>query len=447
MVLERSDEPPRLGDRQVDSTKKLKTLFGSKLAVSASWPLAVSSMKPVRTLYICYFGLREPLVQTQVLPYLRELALNEIVVFLMTFEPQMSKRWTPQSLADEQARLQGEGISWTALPYHKSPSAPATLYDIAIGAWSAVRLVRRHKINVLHARAHIPLAMALLAARVTNCALVFDIRGLMAEEYADAGVWAENSLRFRAIKRLEQAGIRKADQLVVLTNAMKKWLLNHRLRAADSVEVIPCCVDFAPHTEATSEAEPTNESFEVIYAGSVTGLYLLEEMGRFFLELQAREPRAFLRILTMSSATEAGDRLRRVGLDPKDFWIGKVSPNEVPRYLRRARLGLSFRKSTFSQLAASPTKIAEYLAAGLPVVSNAGIGDIDDLLHKEPGVGVVLQDFTAAEFSRAAEAALALAVDASTPARAVEVSRRYFDLHTIGGSGYANVYKRIASAL
>ena len=26
-----------------------------------------------KTLYICYFGLREPLVQTQVLPYLREL--------------------------------------------------------------------------------------------------------------------------------------------------------------------------------------------------------------------------------------------------------------------------------------------------------------------------------------------------------------------------------------
>jgi hypothetical protein len=26
-----------------------------------------------RTLYICYFGVREPLVQTQVLPYLREI--------------------------------------------------------------------------------------------------------------------------------------------------------------------------------------------------------------------------------------------------------------------------------------------------------------------------------------------------------------------------------------
>jgi len=404
-------------------------------------------MKPLRTLYICYFGLREPLVQTQVLPYLRELAAGEVLVYLMTFEPQMQQRWTAQALADERARLEGQGISWTALPYHKSPSAPATLYDIMAGTLAAVRLARRHRINVLHARAHIPLAMALMAARITKCALIFDIRGLMAEEYADAGVWAENSLKFRAIKKLEQAGIKKADQLVVLTKAMKLWLVNNGWKRAENIEVIPCCVDLAAYTGAARKAGAATDRFEVIYAGSVTGLYLIEEMGRFFLELKAREPRAFLRILTTSSAAEAGERLKGVGLEPEDFWIGRVSPAEVPQYLRGARLGLSFRKATFSQLAASPTKIGEYLAAGLLVVSNAGIGDIDDLLHKEPGVGVVLQDFTAAEFSRAAEAALALAVDASTPARAVEVSRRYFDLHTVGSSGYANVYKRIASAL
>ena len=406
-------------------------------------------MKPVRTLYVCYFGLREPLVQTQVLPYLRELAAAEVAVYLMTFEPQMSQRWTAQALADEQARLEADGIRWTALPYHKSPSAPATLYDIVAGTLAAVRLVRRHRINVLHARAHIPLAMALIAASVTKCALIFDIRGLMAEEYADAGVWAENSLKFRAIKRLEKAGIRRSDQLVVLTYAMKGWLVNSQLKSAENIEVIPCCVDFAGYADAAAEVETSveaqvvlPETFEVIYAGSVTGLYLLEEMGRFFLQLRALEPRAFLRILTTSSATEAGERLRRVGLEPEDFWIGGVSAQEVPRYLQRARLGLSFRKPTFSQLAASPTKIAEYLAAGLPVVSNAGIGDIDDLLEREK-VGVLVHDFTPETFAAAARRALELANDASVEARCVDVARHRFNLKTVGAEGYIRVYRRI----
>ena len=37
----------------------------------------------MRTLYICYFGLREPLVQTQVLPYLRELVRDGVGVYLL----------------------------------------------------------------------------------------------------------------------------------------------------------------------------------------------------------------------------------------------------------------------------------------------------------------------------------------------------------------------------
>lgn len=401
-------------------------------------------MKPLRTLYICYFGLREPLVQAQVLPYLRALAAGGIGVHLLTFEPEIRRTWTAQAETDERARLAAEGVSWSALAYHKRPSLPATLYDIAAGARAAIRLVREHGIGVIHARAHVPLAMALIAQRVTGCRLVFDIRGLMAEEYADAGVWAEGSLKFRGIKKLERTGLKRADQVVVLTRAMRDWLLKHRLATAEKIEVIPCCVDFARYPGDQDGHEPPGERFEVIYAGSVTGLYMLEEMARFFAALKTREPKALLRILTMSPRDHAAARLRQAGLSTDDFWIGKASADEVPRQLRRARLGLSFRRPTFSQVAASPTKIPEYLAAGLPVVSNAGIGDVDSLLERER-VGVVVRDFTSAEFARAAEAAHGLANDASVRTHCVEIARRHFDLQAVGGKGYANVYSRIAN--
>ena len=52
---------------------------------------------PLRALYICYFGLREPLVQTQVLPYLCELAGGGVEMSLLTFEPEATRRWTPAS--------------------------------------------------------------------------------------------------------------------------------------------------------------------------------------------------------------------------------------------------------------------------------------------------------------------------------------------------------------
>ena len=402
-------------------------------------------MKPLRTLYICYFGLREPLVQTQVLPYLRALAASGLEVYLLTFEPEFQSALIMPDRAEQRAKLAGDGIEWFALPYHKRPSLPATLYDIAAGAKEAVRLLRKHDIDVIHARAHVPMAMALLAQKVTGCRLVFDIRGLMAEEYADAGVWTEGSLKFRAIKKLERAGIKRADQIVVLTRAMRDWLLSHSGARPEQIEVIPCCVDFARYTDNDlhqDRSEP--ERFEVIYAGSVTGLYLLDEMARFYLAVRAREPKAFLRILTMSNDRDAAAQLMRAGLTADQFWVGKVSPDEVPRHLSRARLGLSFRKPTFSQIAASPTKIPEYLAAGLPVVSNAGIGDVESLLDTER-VGIIVQEFNNAELERAAELAIGLANDPVVVARCVEVAERHFDLQSVGGAGYANVYSRLAA--
>ena len=230
----------------------------------------------IRTLYLCYFGLREPLVQTQVLPYLRQLAAAGIKVYLLTFEPRLRETWSEDELAKQQEQLKTEGINWSSLPYHKSPSIPGTIYDIIAGARFAIKLAKREGINVLHARAHVPLAMALLAAkRLSRVRLIFDIRGLMAEEYEDAGVWQRNSIVFRAVKKLERAGIKRANGILVLTKRMRDWLVAERLAAVKKIEVIPCCVDFSQYAEreahkpaATATAGEANERFEVVYAGS-----------------------------------------------------------------------------------------------------------------------------------------------------------------------------------
>ena len=408
----------------------------------------------MKTLYLCYFGLREPLVQTQVLPYLRELARAGVGVRLLTFEPEMARAWDAGALEAERARLAADPIEWSALPYHKRPSALATAWDVLAGAWAAARLVRRREVEVLHARAHVPLAMALLARLVApRCRVVFDVRGLMAEEYADAGVWAEGSLMFRAVKRLERAGLRRADQVVVLTERMREWVVGEGLAAAGKVTVIPCCVGLA-RFDAAGDAEGEDETvavgapvrFEVVYAGAVTGLYLLEEMAGFFKALRALRADAFFRILTRAPAAEVSAKLRGAGLSEGDFSVGAADPSEVPAHLARARLGLSFRKPTFSQIAASPTKIPEYLAAGLPAVSNAGIGDTDALLERER-VGVVVRGFSAADYEGAAARALALAEDPATRARCRQAARRFFDLAAVGGARYCEVYRRLGASL
>ncbi|MDT7809634.1 MAG: hypothetical protein QOJ70_3447, partial [Acidobacteriota bacterium] len=247
----------------------------------------------MKTLYLCYFGLREPLVQTQVLPYLRCLATAGVGVHLLTFEPEMRRAWNDEAIEAERARLSSDGIEWSALAYHSRPSALATAYDVLAGALTAARHVRRQGLDVLHARAHVPLAMALVARIFApRCRIVFDVRGLMAEEYADAGIWAEGSLLFRAVKWLERVGLGRADQVIVLTEKMREWVVGSGLTDAEKVTVIPCCVGLSRFSE---RAEGTGESkrFEVIYAGAVTGLYMLDEMARFFSALRELRADAF----------------------------------------------------------------------------------------------------------------------------------------------------------
>ncbi|HEX8737349.1 MAG TPA: glycosyltransferase [Pyrinomonadaceae bacterium] len=397
----------------------------------------------IKTLYISYFGIREPLVQTQVVAYLREIASGGVTVHLVTFEPNFKQSWTPDEIEEERKKLAAGGIKWHALAYHKSPSVPATLYDVAVGARFIRRLVRREGIDVLHARGHIPVLMASVANAGRDGEIIFDIRGLVAEEYADAGIFAHGSPPFRAIKWIEKLGLEKASQIVVLTNKMRDYLVKERNVKPEIIEVIPCCVDFSRIENAELKLPPATR-FELIYAGSVSGLYLLEEMCAFFLALKKRQPDAFFRILTKHPAAETAKAFQKLGIGENDYEVLSVKPSEVGTYIKQASLAISFRKSTFAQIAASPTKIPEYLAVGVPVVSNAGIGDTDALIENEK-VGVTVSDLSPEGYAEAVDKALALLQDASLAERCVRVAHAGFDLKTIGKNGYLNVYKKLSS--
>jgi glycosyltransferase involved in cell wall biosynthesis len=285
----------------------------------------------------------------------------------------------------------------------------------------------------------------MLARRLCGAKIIFDIRGLVADEYVDAGIWRTTGPVYRTIKWIERIGIARADQMVVLTERMSAWLVEEMKADPAKIEVIPCCADFSRFNGKGSGAAPETvaaDRFDVVYAGSVTGLYMLEEMGRFFLALRERRPNAYLRILTASPAAEASKTLNDLGLGEEDYWIGAVPPPEIPAYLRRAKVGLSFRKPTFSQIAASPTKVPEYLAAGIPVVSNAGIGDTDRTLL-DARVGIVMRDFSRESYDEAVGALLELLDDAGLAVRCRRIAYERFDLENVGAERYRKLYRRI----
>jgi glycosyltransferase involved in cell wall biosynthesis len=409
-------------------------------------------MKPVRTLYVCYFGLREPLVQTQVLPYLRQLKSENIRVSLLTFEPRLHDAWSTDDLDKQRAALSAEGISWHYVKYHKWPSLPATIYDMAMGVWAILRIMRREGVAVLHARGHVPAVMTAMAKKFMGGRMIFDIRGFLPEEYTDAGVWPENGYLYRGLKRVERYLLRVSDGFVLLTEKARELVFpgsSDRDNSGRPIEVIPCCVDFErfESVEQTSREALRSElkltgRRVIVYLGSFGGWYMTDEMTEFLAIAHQQDSSTFSLILTQSPKQMVFDSMSGRGIDANDFSVAQVTPGEVPRFLKAADLAISFIKPCYSKQSSSPTKIAEYLASGLPVVCNAGVGDLDKLIEEER-VGVLLREFNPAGYLRALNEIEVMRRDQNLGERLRAVARQEFDLASVGRTRYRRLYERL----
>jgi glycosyltransferase involved in cell wall biosynthesis len=409
-------------------------------------------MKPVRTLYVCYFGLREPLVQTQVLPYLRQLKSENIRVSLLTFEPRLHDAWSTDDLDKQRAALSAEGISWHYVKYHKWPSLPATIYDMAMGVWAILRIMRREGVAVLHARGHVPAVMTAMAKKFMGGRMIFDIRGFLPEEYTDAGVWPANGYLYRGLKRVERYLLRVSDGFVLLTEKARELVFpgsSDRDNSGRPIEVIPCCVDFErfESVEQTSREALRSElkltgRRVIVYLGSFGGWYMTDEMTEFLAIAHQQDSSTFSLILTQSPKQMVFDSMSGRGIDANDFSVAQVTPGEVPRFLKAADLAISFIKPCYSKQSSSPTKIAEYLASGLPVVCNAGVGDLDKLIEEER-VGVLLREFNPAGYLRALNEIEVMRRDQNLGERLLAVARQEFDLASVGRTRYRRLYERL----
>ena len=404
-----------------------------------------------RVMFISYNGMLDPLGQTQVLPYLRELAKKGVRFTLLSFERAVA--FTPEGVSrceELRRELETDGIEWHWLRYHQRPSVPATIFDVLAGIRKASVLVQRNKIEMVHARGHIPATIALALKRRFGIKMIFDLRGLMAEEYVDAEHWRQGSLPYRITKRAERQILAATDAIVTLTKKIwpiiREW---EGLRGrAPHHEVIPCCVDLARFRFSDEErARRRNElgladQFTIVYSGSLDGWYLTENMADFFASFVKRNPKAHLLWLTTGSHERVRELMnsRNVGTD--HYSVRSVAAADVPSYLSAADAGLAFIKKCVSKMASSPTKNGEYLACGLPLIINAGIGDSDALVD-EWQAGVLIEEFTEREYALAGPHIEAMVAAPNVRDQTRRVAEELFHLENVAGERYASLYQRV----
>ncbi|TIP05724.1 MAG: glycosyltransferase family 4 protein [Mesorhizobium sp.] len=389
------------------------------------------------TLYLTRNGLLEPLGQSQVMAYLRGLSRSHAVT-LITYEKD-EDRADAARMAAAQAECDALGIRWLPQRFLPRPKMIAPALSMMRMAWLVRREVLRHGIRLIHCRSYIPAAVVMAVTRFTRTPFIFDMRALWPEELITAGRLRRGSLLHRIIVGAERACLRRAAGVVSLTHAAVDYLKReYPAELADRrIAVIPTCADLDRFT-------PVGEERQARVIGCLgtllSGWFRIDWLCAFLEVALRRAPDLKIELTSRDDPV----RLRSaLGAElAGKITIGSAHPEEVPAILGRQFASVMFYAGgEVSELGRSPTRMAEVLGCGLPVVANEGVGDVARIIG-EYRVGVLAGSAAPQAMEKAWEELQTLLVDPGLPARCRAAAEAIFSL-AVGTENYRRLYSEI----
>lgn len=402
-----------------------------------------------KVLYISYDGMTDPLGQSQVLPYLVGLSTKGYEFTILSFEKK--DRFKKFKTVIEGITSEA-GIRWVPMKFTSKPPVLSKAYDRRKMKRKAFDLYKEYRYDMIHCRGYVSAEVGLSLKRKKGTKFFFDMRGFWADEKKDGGAWDQQNPIFRYVyrhyKKKEAQFIREADCIISLTEAGKEEIMKWpSYDPGVPLGVIPCCADMDIFS-LTSTADkikgrsllglPEND-LVISYLGSLGSWYMLDEMLELFAVIKERFTAAKFLFVTHSAPSMVLSKLHEHHINETDVLITEAMRHEVPLYVKASDINISFIQPVYSKLSSSPTKLAEVLAMGIPVIVNSGVGDVKSIVEKSEG-GIVIDEFNRENYLKIRNAIPALLqTDPAAVRRNVE---HIFSLSQ-GIKLYANAYNKI----
>lgn len=388
-------------------------------------------------LFVSYDGLTDPLGQSQILPYFISLSNLGHQITILSCEKRLksfnTKRLQLKKICEENE------INWQFVDYSKTPPILSTFSDLAKMKRLAMALHQSHHFDWVHCRTILTVNIG-LALQKKGSRLIFDIRGFWADERVDGKLWnLSNPLYafvYKVFKRKEKFAYQHADRIVTLTQSAQDQLVSQFGTKRKNMTIVPCMADLDHFSEKGVDYELQDHLVKRLdlenkliigYCGSLGTRYLIKEMLLCFKTIKDAKnlkPSIFL-IVTHSDTSELKKLITYYNLDGSVV-ITSSTYQAIPTYISIMDIALYFIFSGNSGKAVSPTKQAEFLALGVPIITNGGIGDSEKVLRTH-NCGEVVNLFSEEEFKKVATKIPNLL---SLPKEEIrETAKRFFDLN------------------
>jgi glycosyltransferase involved in cell wall biosynthesis len=214
--------------------------------------------------------------------------------------------------------------------------------------------------------------------------VVLDLHGIWPEELLSAGAIKMDSADWKDLQGLMRHLINGVDLTISLSEAMREYVLTNYDVDSRRVRVVP------PGGKAflVKYAERPQPS-RVVYAGTVTYRKHVDLFIRSIAHIQGRMPNVEFCV------TRKGDLLSsiqglasKLKVNPKYLWFPDLQ--ETLKFLSKSHIGVLPSTNDTSARISMPSKLFDYLSAGLPVVAN-DVGGWVNIIRKH-NLGRVTSD-------------------------------------------------------
>ena len=231
--------------------------------------------------------------------------------------------------------------------------------------------------------------------------IVVDIRGYWPAEYLynkgiedPAAATGDDQANYEKAYAFLKNILSRADAVTTVSTALKELLVKEFNASGDSA-VVPCCVSAITPDDKREEIRKgwgvRSDEIVLVYSGTTAAYQHLEDLTIPFMREVAKEnPKVRLAFFS-SEKEKIQQMLHSAGINIETVLLQSYQQKEVAAALNACDAGILIRKPTLVNRVANPVKIAEYLAAGLPIIIEKGVGGVaDELFERSLLKGIAL---------------------------------------------------------
>lgn len=390
-------------------------------------------------LVLTYWSYNDALIQAYTLPYLD--IMGKVLpegsrIHLLTLDP-------PDAKIPDLPRAGFIHHSFTYEPF----GFRGALVMLRL-LWSLVRLMRRERIDLVHAWGTPAGMIGYILSLITGRPLVIDSYEPHADAMVENGTWPAGGMAFRLLFLFERLQTKRASAVIAAAEGMRSYAQARYGTMPLNFHVKPACVDLDRFSfQNLKKAELMNSlgmegKLIAVYAGKFGGIYLGQEVFDFFRVARDHWGERFhVLLLTNHPQAELDAFISAAGLAPTMFTIRFVPHADIPDLMGLGDFALTPVKPVPTKRFCTPIKDGEYWALGLPVVITPEISDDSGIIERH-GIGSVLQGLNKAAYRKSVaeiDALLAEHDRSSMYAKIRPVAEQYRSFR-IAYSAYVAIY-------